>query len=459
MRIKVTYTLISILIMSTSFAQSYTLGGKWTNLNNKEVRLVGYIATKDTVLSSTRSDDNGRFKLSYPAAYVGAASIQVKDGKSVNVILNKENFEIDWNNIDDFKGLVYYNSQENTMLSKCISINQDIQSKLSAWQYLLPLYKNGDSNSKQTVVSNIIQSEIEVLRERLPLYLQTLPKQSFVKHYVGFQNIWQEMQLLHQKEEFQPRIVEMFQEIDLTSAYLEHSGLYTAFLKTQLENILKKDVNNAIVTLNELSDTIVSQLKNKPILFNEVSDYLFKYYEQYGLTDVARHLALSLLGADKCMLDTKRINLFEQYRKMALGQIAKDIVIDKSVAASTVPTGIDTTYKIIVFGASWCHACKNELPQLNEYVQIFKTKYNASIVYVSLDTNKNDFEEMMKSYDFLSTCDYKGWEGKNVKNYYVMATPTFFILDKNNTILAKPNGAIATAKWLSEHVQQNTATN
>ena len=44
-----------------------------------------------------------------------------------------------------------------------------------------------------------------------------------------------------------------------------------------------------------------------------------------------------------------------------------------------------------------------------------------------------------------------GWGSPNVKNYYVFATPSIFVLDAENKIVAKPSDAIATAKWLYEN--------
>ena len=37
----------------------------------------------------------------------------------------------------------------------------------------------------------------------------------------------------------------------------------------------------------------------------------------------------------------------------------------------------------------------------------------------------------------LHTCDYKGWETQATKAYYVVATPTFILLDKDKNIAGK----------------------
>jgi len=80
---------------------------------------------------------------------------------------------------------------------------------------------------------------------------------------------------------------------------------------------------------------------------------------------------------------------------------------------------------------------QKEIPQLSEYAATFKTKYDASIVLVSLDTDKNEYRKFMsENPNFIFSCDFKMWEGSNVKNYYVNASPTLFILNETNKIVA-----------------------
>jgi thiol-disulfide isomerase/thioredoxin len=108
-------------------------------------------------------------------------------------------------------------------------------------------------------------------------------------------------------------------------------------------------------------------------------------------------------------------------------------------------------YKAVVFGASWCVACSKEMPQFKEYAELFKTTYDAEIVFVSIDTDKEKYDAYIKDLPFINTCDYKGWGSFNVKNYYVFATPRIYVLDTENKIVVKPLNAIATAKCLYEN--------
>lgn len=43
------------------------------------------------------------------------------------------------------------------------------------------------------------------------------------------------------------------------------------------------------------------------------------------------------------------------------------------------------------------------------------------------------FKSIKRIYTFISSCDYKKWDSQAVKDYYVFATPTIYLLQ--NTIL------------------------
>ena len=70
------------------------------------------------------------------------------------------------------------------------------------------------------------------------------------------------------------------------------------------------------------------------------------------------------------------------------------------------------------------------------------------MVFVSLDTDKTLFKGFSGIFPFVSMCDYKKWENKAVKDYYVFATPTMFLLDKNQKILLRPNSVKQIDAWV-----------
>jgi peroxiredoxin len=441
---KTHYTLISLLILTHTFAQKDTIKGTWAGINNKEIRLLGFTATKDSLLANTTSNAKGDFVLSYPSHYKGAASLQVKDGPSLTVLLQQHNTIIHWDSIPAINTLHFINSPENEAFYRANQINQNTQQKLAGWQYLLPLY---NTNKETISIKNTIENQIKQLNQELPTYMASLPKDSYAKHYINYQLLLQEMSLLHQKEGYQPEIATQFNALDLSSSSLQHSGLLVRFLTIAIENTLKKQDPDA---LDYLTDTSITSTKNNPKILNDISEYLFKYYEQYKLTAATQHLALSLLSDNKCVLYEKTTDLLEQYRSMAVGKQAPDLTLSHSNKKYQTLYEIQSKYKVVFFGASWCEECQKELPQLKEYLSVFKEKYDANLVFIALDSDLKSYQDFTQNLDAINSCDLLSWNGDNVKKYYIAATPSFYILDSNNTIVAKPTNAIDAAKWLYE---------
>ena len=59
---------------------------------------------------------------------------------------------------------------------------------------------------------------------------------------------------------------------------------------------------------------------------------------------------------------------------------------------------------------------------------------------VSIDTVRKDWIDFIRTnkLSWINVSDLKGWDGKAAKDYYVYATPTMFLVDKNKKIIGKP---------------------
>jgi hypothetical protein len=57
---------------------------------------------------------------------------------------------------------------------------------------------------------------------------------------------------------------------------------------------------------------------------------------------------------------------------------------------------------------------------------------------------------MFKNLPWQQThCTFKGWDTQAAKAYYITDTPTYYILDANNTILAQPKTLLHVDAWVN----------
>jgi hypothetical protein len=70
------------------------------------------------------------------------------------------------------------------------------------------------------------------------------------------------------------------------------------------------------------------------------------------------------------------------------------------------------------------------------------------VVYVLLDDDKEIYDNFVKPIPFISTCDFQKWDSKIVKDYYVFATPTMYLLNDKREILLKPISVKHIDAWV-----------
>jgi len=137
-----------------------------------------------------------------------------------------------------------------------------------------------------------------------------------------------------------------------------------------------------------------------------------------------------MLSDTSCKLDSKLEALFEQYRKMAIGTNAPKLNLVNCNQPNLKFDNINSNYKLLVFGASWCQKCTEELPKLKTFYTSWKQQYNLEIIFISLDTEMATYKEFVKNFPWISSSDLKGWEGAAAREYFVFASPTLFLVDK-----------------------------
>ena len=128
-------------------------------------------------------------------------------------------------------------------------------------------------------MKKIIKKEIRRLQEELPKFIDKLPRKSYAKSYIKWQIMLQENYTLSQNDNYQSQITSIFNELDLDCIELQRSGLLVLFLKIELENTIKKNRADPSKVLVPFTEAILHRIENNPPLLNEISEYLFKYYE------------------------------------------------------------------------------------------------------------------------------------------------------------------------------------
>ena len=251
-----------------------------------------------------------------------------------------------------------------------------------------------------------------------------------------------------------------FLNINYSNSQFYSSGLIYDIIEKQFWAIQKSGLDEATRYKEMVAsvDIILDSVKKNEKVYNDLTKYLFQYFEKYSLFNASEYIALKALSQKEVILNTTLVFKLESYRKMKVGNRAPNFELlgdvfknGSAVKASIHLSDIKTKYKLIIFGGSWCPQCRAEMIQILPRYNNWKAK-GVEVIFVSLDTDKKEFENFTAPFPFYSACDYKKWETQAAKDYYVSSSPTIFLLDSNNKIILRPPSVPVLDSWLESNI-------
>ena len=447
--------LFCLLIAHLSIAQSIT--GRFTQIAKQEIKLEGFKGLKTYTISNATADEKGNFKLSYTKEDFGVAYLISSDKKPLLVVLSGEDIDLTGDALSAAETIHIKKGKENLLFEQYATEHPRREQALSAWIYLEKIYTLDSLFSVQKVAVKDIQIEKQRIKAEDAAFLAKLPKESYVSWFLPTRKLVSDVSTIAQyRPEEIPSSIAAFRAMDYTDQRLYKSGLFKDAIESHfwlLENS-GKSLDSVFIEMKiSIDEMIVNLLKDEKKL-NEVTNYLFDLLERQSLFQASEYLALKVLNETSCIIESDLAKQLESYRAMKKGNIASDINFGNSTYLNGVKqamfnnlTNLTTPYTLVVFGASWCPKCMEELPKLTQNYVKWRN-LGVEVVYISLDTDQQVFEQSVKSYPFFAYCDYKKWESQVVQDYYVFGSPTFYLLDAKRKILLRPNSISQMEAWV-----------
>lgn len=437
-----------------SFSQE--LSGNIKYQANQEIKLLGYNGFETIILSKGTIDKNGDFSLSFKD-YNGMGYLETSDKSQLFLVLNEPHIKISGTHLKEVDSIVFTNSLENQLFNQYAAEHNQRERVLSGWKYLLPQYKAEGLLKEQAAVLKIIQQEIDRLEKEDFDFLNQLDQSSYVSWYLPLRKLLDDIPLSAQRyTERIPKHIADFRTIDFKNPQLYHSEILDDLIESHYWLIENggMTMDSMYAQMNASTDYLVKNLESNDRLLNEVSDFLFSLLEKRSLFTASEHLALKLLNQNTCTIDDDLAKQMETYRAMKIGNTAPDIAFEgknlmmgSELSQDLKLSDLNSDYILVVFGASWCSNCAQEIPKIKEkYIQ-WKLK-GVETVFISLDNNENEFSSFVENFPFLSSCNFKGWDNQAAKDYYVRAIPTMFLLNKDREILVRPSSVEQVDAWV-----------
>ncbi len=369
------------------------------------------------VLNLPKNSVSGSYRLVYAVPQEDFYFDVLYDGK--------EGIELSF---DAVTGLKFYNSEENILRSSYFREISNLQEQLMAYYAL----RSKENKKLKEIVDQIAETQKDYEERAKDLLAEVFIKAN--TPYIPGQREPVGTYLENRKKNY-------FDALDFDQPLLRASD----FLKKKIIDFALtvhplelKSSKGTEETIKENIRIVAKAIAGVDDDYSAVILYeLWKELIDHDLFDAADFLYQKVLRAvvertEKLVI----IQEIELYNRLRLGARAPELHWQKD----GVFYGLDDLEKneryILVFWSSTCSHCLNELPKLHTKLSSYK---NIGIMAIGLeDEAENWKKEAARFPNFQHTIALGKWESDYALRYGIIKTPTYFILDADKRITAKP---------------------
>jgi len=180
---------------------------------------------------------------------------------------------------------------------------------------------------------------------------------------------------------------------------------------------------------------------SKPI-YNYILNLLLNTFETSDFEEVYIYLIENYYIENSCQSDATHSSLKEKaeaFKKLRIGNVAPDVIM-KDISGNDIDLySLNSSYTLIMFWSDECPHCEAAMPEITKLYNLYRPK-GLEIYSVCIDTIRQQWIDGISKNDmkWIVVSDLKGLSSEYVKAYNVMHTPTFFILNDEKAILARP---------------------
>lgn len=429
---------LGLFFSQIAWAQQFQLIGKFTDSLPKVENIALYQIKNHQLEYVKYFKCNGQnFNLNLDSLATGSYKLKYlnKYNTFIDFIYNKENIELSLDSKIGYNSVNFIKSEENDLLLKYNNTIHKLQQNVEK-AILMVLDKKPNALEKY-------QQALQLLEFNQQHY-EKLAKEKYIYDFVVAGKRYYPKEPYKTIEAFyESSKAHYFDYIDFNNPKLRNHN----FVKDKVlgfvfdfNQIKNKQIVNAMFTesLTKLATVVVD--KSYLEIFYELIASQLIFREDKDGVDI---LLKAYHQLPKENLNTTFINQITQSSKVLIGATAPDIQIYHNLKMSQ----LTSDYIVLAFWSTGCAHCAIEIPSLHKITQDLP---NVTVVAVGLE-EKEDLKKWESKAKELTkwrhVCAPGGWDHPIANMYNLYATPTYFILDKNKTIIAKPRNDKAVEEW------------
>ena len=189
----------------------------------------------------------------------------------------------------------------------------------------------------------------------------------------------------------------------------------------------KRDIDHLVELMMNTNPTVKVSLLHMiwKRFVDSNNETMANYVSDNYLLDLAKEAGYSQL-----------VEILTAFKNNSLGNKAQNFEIpnyENGKSTTLYDLNIADRY-LIIFWSSTCSHCLEELPKVKEIIP-----ENTKVIAIGIEDDAENWQKAIENYpDFIHVLGLQKWDNEIVKAYNIDATPSFIVLDKDKTIIAKP---------------------
>lgn len=385
----------------------------------KEAYLYSLNGSKD-ILETKENRKGNQWEFKVKKSYNGMMKLFfAEQNTAINFISENKDVKIRFDFTNGKIGDIEYLDQSNSLMNNL----QDIQQKK---EYILPaLFQIKSYYQTKSDFGKALEAEINRLENSSP----SLEGHPFVAFYNTNYAKYVEKNVAKQPVTH----IQIIDFLTKSNEMLESSSLLRPVLVAYL-NI------GPTANLSADVDTLLKEVNTETPRGQTVLSELIEIFDAYDMKALKEKYLTEAKNL-KCTINDRLAGTISTNKNTEIGATfpAQPFNMAQNTTAKTL-ADVKADKKVIIFWSSTCSHCEAELPKLLEKYADMKSK-KIEIIGLSLDSDREAYTKRVKDLPWINDSELRGWNSTYVDKFNVHATPTYYILDSTNKIIAKPDHA------------------
>ncbi|MEC7653873.1 MAG: TlpA disulfide reductase family protein [Bacteroidota bacterium] len=414
------------------------LHGSIPTRNNAFVHLFQTEARNKTLIDSAQVIE-GSFSFDNIEVSRGFYELQLnrKPNNSCNIILNPDEADVEVNftssrltagknspNSRENKGWFAYHSAESKNKNEIKNLRKGMK----------------DSPYRKRIEEQIKSKELELVEVQHAMIDQ------YVGTYLAKYLSWKNPKYASDQGRY-------FEDMDP----LDNSLIHSMAISDRIQGMMVKFSKGEDARFLACIDIIKSHFESNPVTLESALFSMLDGFYNTGKEDICLYILDNYIYDEDCGADLSDVikQRAEGIVNLQVGKTPPDFTIEAygGGKVNLYETVKKNKYTLVMFWASWCHKCEQEVPALIPlYARTHSRGFEA--IGVSIDQAKKTWTDVIESkgMQYPNVSQLQGWNSPIVKDYKITATPTYFLLNNKGEIVLKPKRIYEVDNFLKQNL-------